>query len=584
MERRSTRPALPPDISWLFPCHCPGNSQEPFEDDHVSQGTGTIAYMTETKTTSDQGTFRRLGGSDIGRCLTKIHHDRFTAGTRLDDDVRTRDIERGLEHESAVLSRIESMHPGMVRIPGVGDTAASATLTAMDGGAPIIAGGWFISDVTYSAGVPDILVRLDDGYAPVEIKNHMILGTGGIPASVSPLESIPSGTGEPAKFRGNRRRDLYQVAHYRSLLLEAGYASERALAGVIGSDDPFVCLWVDLSYGESPLWDEYLLHRRRTDNAIAFGDLHRDTPLEEPWQRGECARCDWENLCRTQLVAVDDVTLLTNISSKERQELASTGIQRIDQIADLEPGDTRIGDSSIVLQARARTAQRLLRFTPGQEPLDIPSAATEVDFDIETYRGSIYLAGFLTTRNESSVYEPIADWTGTLDGERKLVQEMFEKLATISRPQSLILHWTDYEQRTLFEAGQRHGLSIPGYVSVQDWFNENAVDLCDWARKNLVSPNGYGLKVVAPLSGFSWRDDDPGGRQSEIWFERLLQGDGEMRERLLAYNEDDVLAQLKIRQWLRDRDSGSGPGSSIPSVQDWPFDTRLTQNQPGSNV
>jgi len=526
--------------------------------------------MTETKIIPDQETVRRLGGSDIGRCLTKIHHDRFTEGTRFEDDVRTRDIERGFEHETSVLSRIESLHPGLVGISETGEAGASATLAAMDDGAPIIVGGWLISDETYSAGAPDILVRLDDGYAPVEIKNHLILGTSGIPASVARLESIQFGTGEPAKFRGTRRRDLYQVAHYRALLREAGYASDRALAGVVGSEDPYACLWVDLSDGESPLWDEYLAHRRRADNAIAFGRLHQNTPLEEPWQRGECARCDWENLCGSQLVAVKDITLLSNISSNERRELACTGIRRIDQIAGLEPGDPRIGNPSIVFQARARTAQRLLRFTPAQEPLDVPSAEIEVDFDIETYRGSIYLAGFLTTRDGSSVYEPIADWTGTHDGERRLVQEMFEKLATISRSQSLVLHWTDYEQRILAEAGQRHDLSIPGYSSVRDWFDENAIDLCDWARNNLVSPNGYSLKVIAPLSGFSWRDDDPGGRQSEIWFENFLQGNGGMRDRLLQYNEDDVRAQLTIRRRLRDQDSGSGPGSSIPSVLDWP--------------
>ncbi|MFV2000014.1 MAG: TM0106 family RecB-like putative nuclease [Acidimicrobiia bacterium] len=526
--------------------------------------------MTETKTISERETTRRLGGSDIGRCLTKIHHDRFTPGTRFEDEVRARDVERGLEHETSVLSSIRGLHPDLVRISGTGEAAAHATLTAMDSGASIITGGWLVSDASHSVGAPDILVRLDDGYAPIEVKNHKISGTSGIPALAAGLESFLSGTGEPAKFRGNRRRDLYQVAHYRSLLAETGYASERAIAGVFGSEDPLTCLWVDLTDGEPSLWDEYQFHRRRSDEAITYGQLHRGTPLEEPWLKGECRRCDWENLCRSQLVAVNDVTLLTQISSTERHELAATGIRRIDQIADLEPEDPRVGDPSIVFQARARTAQKLLRFAPTHAPLDVPTADIEIDFDIETYRGSIYLAGFLTTRNGSSVYEPIADWTGTHDGERNLVFEMFEKLATISRPKSVVQHWTDYEQRTLVEAGQRHELSIPGYASVQDWFDENAVDLCDWTRKNLVSPNGYSLKVVAPLAGFSWRDDDPGGRQSEIWFERFVEGDGGMRKRLLTYNEDDVIAQLTIRRWLRSQDSGSGPGSSIPSVLDWP--------------
>jgi predicted RecB family nuclease len=97
------------------------------------------------------------------------------------------------------------------------------------------------------------------------------------------------------------------------------------------------------------------------------------------------------------------------------------------------------------------------------------------------------------------------------------------------------------------------------------------VDLCDWTRKNLVSPNGYGLKVIAPLCGFQWRDDDPGGRQSEIWFEHVLAGDDEMKARLLEYNEDDVVAQLAIRRWLRSHDDGTGPGSTIPSAHNWPL-------------
>jgi len=43
-----------------------------------------------------------------------------------------------------------------------------------------------------------------------------------------------------------------------------------------------------------------------------------------------------------------------------------------------------------------------------------------------------------------------------------------------------------------------------------------------------------------------------------------------MKDRLLEYNEDDVIAQLKVREFLRRSDSGSGPGSALPSVMDWP--------------
>jgi hypothetical protein len=43
-----------------------------------------------------------------------------------------------------------------------------------------------------------------------------------------------------------------------------------------------------------------------------------------------------------------------------------------------------------------------------------------------------------------------------------------------------------------------------------------------------------------------------------------------MRQRLLAYNEDDVVAQAEIRRWVKGHDDGRGPGTTIPSVTNWP--------------
>ncbi|MCL1599349.1 MAG: TM0106 family RecB-like putative nuclease, partial [Actinomycetia bacterium] len=270
------------------------------------------------------------------------------------------------------------------------------------------------------------------------------------------------------------------------------------------------------------------------------------------------------------LEQADDVTLLSSVTVAHRDLLKREGITRIDQIAAMDPSDERLPGPSVVLQARARTAGGLLRFNGDAAALNVPTSRTEVDFDIETYDGRIYLAGFLVSSNGTSIYEPIIDWSGEPSGERRLVEEMFARLAELADDGALVQHWTDYERRTLSSAGARHGLSIPGFASVDAWFDDHAVDLCAWTRQNLVSPNGYSLKVIAPLCGFEWRDDDPGGRQSEIWFERLVAGDSTMRNRLLEYNEDDVVAQREIRHWVRRNDSGAGPGSAIPSVQSWP--------------
>ncbi len=508
-------------------------------------------------------------------CLTRIHHDRFTDAPTVVDEVRSRDAALGIEHESLVLTRLTGVMRRVAQVTG--DDPVAATLDALASGADLVLGARLLSADGRSVGVPDVLVRLDDGYAPIEVKHHKVLGSSGIDGLVAPLESLTdvSATG-PAKFRTGRRRDLLQVAHYRRLLDEAGYASRLALGGVIGSERPYRCVWVDLEAGHTPIMVEYDDYVVAATDAIEHGVAHNDEPLVDPWWRTECTRCDWAAHCKGRLEATSDVTLLSNVTTSVRDRLARDGITTIEQVAAMDPTDDRLPGPKVVLQARARAVGRLLRFDDPSTPLDVPSSPTEVDFDIETYRGQIYLAGFLITANGSSTYEPIIDWKGDLTGERELVRRLFSRLAEFAFDGAVVQHWTDYERRTLEEAGARHGLSIPGSPTVGRWFDDHGVDLCDWTRRNLVSPAGYSLKVIAPLCGFEWRDDDPGGRQSEIWFEQLVDGDDTMRERLLEYNEDDVIAQREIRRWVRRNDSGAGPGTGIPSASTWPIPARRT--------
>ncbi|MBX7471893.1 ribonuclease H-like domain-containing protein, partial [Streptomyces sp. MAG02] len=73
--------------------------------------------------------------------------------------------------------------------------------------------------------------------------------------------------------------------------------------------------------------------------------------------------------------------------------------------------------------------------------------------------------------------------------------------------------------------------------------------------------NGIGLKVVANAgAGFSWRDPDPGGLNSQTWWDLAVHDpDPQVREssrtRVMEYNEDDVKATLAVRRWLAERPS-----------------------------
>ncbi len=512
-----------------------------------------------------------LGGSDIGRCLTRLHHDRFTPAIDLIDEVRDRALSRGMDYEARVLAELVACRRDVVRIDERGEQGRVATIAAIERGAPIILGARLESDDRSLVGLPDILVRLEDGYAAVDVKNHKVIGDNGPEGTAAPLASLSARDGGPVRFRSFRRRDLLQVAHYWHLLEATGCSTAAPVGGVIGTDDPTVCVWVDLAQGDPSVAEECTMYRADALAAIAHGMDHHDAPLVSPWLRGECRSCDWYATCIAELVAADDPTLLRDIDANVRASLRTAGIDTIADVADLDPSDERIPGEGTVFQARARTAGRLLRADNAGGPIELPRPRIEVDFDIETFGGRTYLAGLLVTEAEKTTYEPICDWDASEAGERSLVEALFARFGAWAHDDAVVFHWTDYEQRILAAAAAAHGLGIPGYGTVDEWFDDVAIDLCDWSRHHLVSPDGFSLKTIAPLCGFSWRDHDPGGLQSEIWFERLVAGEIAMRERLLAYNEDDVLAQLAVRRWIRGHDDGVGPGSSLTSVHDWPL-------------
>jgi hypothetical protein len=513
-----------------------------------------------------------LGGSDIGRCFTRIHHDRFTPAARTSDDVRDRALAAGIAFEDSVLEAIAATGVRWTAIPR-GPEAGAATLAALDAGMPVVLGALLTGDDGALVGYPDLLVRLPGGYGAVDVKHHKVIGDRGPEALRSPLDALADhGSAEEVRFRSFRRRDLLQVAHYWSLLSTTGHATPTATGGIIGTDQPLGCLWVDLAAGDAPVMDEYTTYVEDARAAITHG-MAGGEPLHRPWMRGECRRCDWRPWCMAELESVDDPTLLRDVDHDTRSALAERGVTTIRAVAELDPAGDPTVEGSTVFQARARTHGRLLRSDPADGPLPLPDAPVEVDFDIETYGGVTYLAGLLTTVEGRSSYDPVVDWRGTADGERQVLGELFERFASWDPADVIVYHWTDYERRVMTNAAARHGLSISGHESVDAWFDACAFDLCDWARNHLVSPDGFSLKTVAPLCGFHWRDDDPGGLQSEVWFERLRDGDSDMDRRLRMYNEDDVLAQLAVRRWVRRHDDGSGPGSTIASVTEWPITT-----------
>jgi predicted RecB family nuclease len=256
--------------------------------------------------------------------------------------------------------------------------------------------------------------------------------------------------------------------------------------------------------------------------------------------------------------------------------LRDRGVRTLDDLAEVDVDALLAGDGSDDTADTVDTAhlagrrQRLyraivaaqlirdgavLRLKP-EAVIDIPVADIEVDLDIEWSRdGHVYLWGALLTDAGGSRYVSFFDLTvGDTESEARLARRCLDWLdgvahaaATQGRSMLVFHYWIPEPAKAREYLPRPEGSSHP-----DSW-----VDLLPYVRAAIDSRYGHGLKVIAQTgAGHRWRDSDPGGLQSQDWHAQALQGPPEERqraaERLLAYNEDDVWATLRVRRWLQD--------------------------------
>lgn len=493
------------------------------------------------------------------------------------------------------------------------DAAAAqrATIAAMRAGAPLILAPTLPRDAAgHRVGHPSLLVRETadgPGYHPVQIKFHRVLES--VPADGPPLYATT--LDEPRKLlavpsRGFRWRHrlpaALQLAHYWRMLEASGYAAQRPAAGLIGLDQvplpgarpQHLIAWLDLSVPRVPpnpasvdvpeqAEQVSVLARYDADFATAVGLADAALasgvaapPPVLPTLTAECRGCVWRPRCTTFLDA-DDLTLRLSKSPLDAHEVATLRGLGVSTVAALAQADVDVllpaylprashrEDAELRLR-RVHHRARLLdagvaleRETSGELPL--PRHEVEIDLDIETSASDrVYLWGFWVDdpRADAPYVQQFAAFAD-LDaaGERALAAEAMAWLrSVVSGRDAAVYHYSDYEVVRLGRLAAHLG-ELGAWA--QGWAAAHFVDLFTIVRENFFGANGLGLKVVASaVTGFAWRDEDPGGLNSQRWFDEAVHADSPLdrdvaRVRVLEYNEDDVRATWHLRRWLRTR-------------------------------
>ena len=558
-----------------------------------------------------------LGGYAAKQCAVRTQNDYLPIAAKWipspEDQAR---LDAGIAFEGDVFDRIMAAQIGAVMLdPKLRrEEAISATMDAMRAGVKLILGGWLPDDpVGGRKGRPDILVAAEGGYLPADVKHHhsavpRVRTTAQVAPLAAPSEWAPmEGWSGATKHRSS---DGLQLAHYTRILQACNFhpgphmlrgavvGSTRLSAG--GQQEDVVFVWHDLtepldytfsrssSAGKKrrSLLERYdhehsyrVMIAEAARHATATGDM--SNLLVKPVGQGECKKCPYETVCAEQMGPDDPSAALTigNLDTREWLTLRGMGITTTTDLAELDPDDdagffddyyqevTHHGRDTARnrLASAVERAQMIcdgLQIIPaGPTPVEVPSAGIEVDLDIEwDVQDRVYMWGARVrvggddTTAESVVF---ADWSANVDAqaEYELAAQVADWLREQRRRAEAIgqtlrvFHWSSPEPSRL-----RRILGAEATADLLDPHTGVFTDLERVFKTGFMSLHGSSIKKVAPVFGFSWSVDDPGGAISQHYLNTLRSGDiGALNAKnwLLRYNADDCTAMTVIRDGMR---------------------------------
>ncbi len=442
---------------------------------------------------------------------------------------------------------------------------AEATMAACAAATHHIWGGLLPqeSDTGRRGGAEILLRDLDrGGYIPVIVVNHKVTDPRRPePADFHPTTSDPyewNPKPDPTRKLRQQPRDQQRLAHLYRMLQRHGLASPALVGGVIGYHLDRI-----LVHDIGPLLDDYD-HRYADRIAVVRGELPT-IPSKVP----ECRQCPWWNRaapglssCADWLAEHRDVSLVAPGSRAD--VLRGHGVETIDDLAGWtgeDPDDWQHGpfDEAVV------TARAWIANAPLVRRVDrvwVKRADVEVDVDLESYQEyGAYLWGTLL----DGVYRPFMTWDPlpTEDEGRSFAEfwtwlmQVRAEAALAGKSFAAYCYSRTAEDKWLYESARRFAGQpgvptvdqIRAFVDGPEW-----VDMFQAVSDQFICPAGKGLKKIAPVAGFSWRDPEAGGEASMSWY-RLAVGydadpDMSQRTRLLEYNEDDVRATMVLREWM----------------------------------
>ncbi len=426
------------------------------------------------------------------------------------------------------------------------EEAWAETLRLMKEGAPLIYQGC-LKDGPF-VGRPDLLVKRDGPpsafgpylYEPIDIK----AGKG-----------WEERDGKKTKFKDHY---AYQILFYRMLLdrIQGAFLPVGRIVNVDKAVEEFDPTQFEAEFAEA---------LTRAQRLVAGQES------SEPVLGSHCQLCPWFRRCEQWVNAEADPTGLFFVG-KQKFQLKEVGLNTIQDIAAMDVAEylkppkkiARMGKQS--LQRMKERARVRLAGKPTIRPgYAFPKVETEIYFDIEDdpTQDSTYLFGLLIKEGASREGDRDPRFQYFLarhpDDEEDTVRAFWGFLAKAD--DAVYYVYSHKERTTLRRLMERYELAsdiFEKYVAAEfDLYQHLVVEYSDWPTYS------YGIKQIAKMIGFAWRDPDPSGANSIAWYNDYLADPGNEAAltRILRYNEDDCRAMVAIKDYFERAAAGGLPPS-----------------------
>lgn len=428
-----------------------------------------------------------------------------------------------------------------------------ATLEFLAAGVDLITNARFAQD-GWAVDI-DALVRDGNTYLPLLVSNHRVArkvqarpenpNHRKVAPAPPTLPAVPThrvGLSQPLELPYRLRHhvaDGYKLALAARGLRSLGLDSGRAF--VVGQDRETAFVVEPAAYEDA------------LDAAFA-----QEVPTA-PRRVKECAGCRFWDVCRPQLEAADEISLF--LPGDRARPFRERGIDSVQGLIDADLGE-------ISALARAWREDVALLRRPGQDPRDVKRADVEVDVDMEAYLDQgAYLWGawhageyqaFVTWQPLGGAAEAtnFAEFWGWLQGLRAQAHAEGKTFAAYCYSANGENHWMTMSAQR-FGEGPASTPGVPTLAEVREFLESDEwVDMFVHVKRAFVGPQGLSLKVVAPVAGHAWPDDEFDGEESVNARREAVTGNMDARRRLLEYNRGDVQATAKVREWM----SAGAPG------------------------